>query len=355
VATTIKDVARRAGVSISTASMVLRTEPNPRISKATRERVQKAAEELNYCPNFAARSLRSHKTFVIGMVMNRLKWHDTLEFIFPVENYFRPLNHHVIMGFSEDNVDEERRYVEEMTHGRVDGLILRPVDRSDVSSLEYFASASIPVVLIDGPDRVSLPSAKRSRADGIVLCMQHLYRLGRRHIGLGMISGGFSGLERLEGYHSALEELGLPFEEDLILPGAGKQGDLYEIGYELAADVKAVPRLDAIICSNDLYAVGLIRGSADCGVRVPEDISVVGFTNLPASRYNSVPLTTVDQQYERVAQKAAELLWEQMNVPEGEAPPPARHVNLRPRLVVRESCGAGVLMPDSEPKRVEVP
>ena len=346
-ALTIRDVAERAGVSISTASMVLQVEPDSRITKATQERVRQAAQELHYRPNLAARSLRSRKTFVIGMIMNRLKWHDCLEFIFPVEGLFRPRNYHVFMGFSHGDPAEEQRYVEEMTHGRVDGLILQPADRGDSGSLDYCTSLSIPVVVIEGPDGLDLPSVKKNRAEGIAICVRHLHGLGRRHIGLGMISEGYSGNERLEGYRRVLSELQLPFEKDLILPG-GCGTDLFQVGYQLAVEVVEVPRMDAIICSNDLYAVGLIDGLRERGLRVPQDISVVGFTNLPSSRYNPVPLTTLDQQYERIGRTAAEMLWERIQAGEGELPPPVEQVSIVPKLIVRESCGAGLVANDGE-------
>ncbi len=341
---TIKDVAVRAKVAASTASMVLREQPSPLISEATRERVLQAARELNYRPNLSARSLRSRKTLIIGLVMTKLRWHDCLELAFPLEDYFRAHNYHVLMGFSNNDPAEERRFVEEMLSGRVDGLLVQPVRRLDPKLLEFYQTLSIPLVLLDGPDGTTLPSVKKDRQKGIVLAMRHLYRLGRRHIGLGVVTRGvFSGRERLEGYHQALDELGLSYDEQLILPG-GNSWDYFKDGCDLAGDVCAqMPPMDAIICSNDVYAIGLMHGLKERGVSVPRDISVVGFTNLAASEYQTIPLTTIDHHLDRIARSAAEMLWNLMNLPEGAEPPEPQTFVMEPKLIVRESCGAGLL------------
>ncbi|MBE7560661.1 LacI family DNA-binding transcriptional regulator [bacterium] len=340
---TIKDVAQRAKVATSTASMVLRQRPSALISEATRQRVLEAARELNYRPNLSARSLRSRKTFVVGMVMTRLRWHDCLELAYPVEEFFRAHDYHVITGFSNADALEERRYVEEMTNGRVDGVMVQPVRTLNPSVLEFYETMDFPIVLLDGPDGTRLPSVKKNRQEGIVLAVRHLYSLGRRHIGLGIVSprpSYFSGKERLEGYRRVLEELGLPYEEELLLSG-GSSPDYFKDGRELAADVVAhMPPMDAIICANDVYAIGLMQGLAERGVKVPEDISVMGFTNLAASEYQSIPLTTIDHNHELIARTAAQMLWDLMCWPEGEAPPEPVTIVVPPRLVVRESCGA---------------
>ena len=341
---TIKDVARRARVAISTVSTVLHGKPTTRISAPTQARIREAARKLGYRPDRSARSLRSRKTRIVGMIMNKLRWHDCLEFIFPIESFFKKREYDLIIGFSEGDPREERRHVSDMASGWVDGLILHPVYHKHLKAFEYYRSLKVPIVLIAGPTGTGMPCVTQNRPMGIILCMRHLHQLGRRHIGLALSDrSGFWVDERLRGYHLALQQLGLPFDENLLLfdDACTSSVDSFAVGYNLALKARALlPRLDAVICENDVDANGMICRLKELHIDVPRTLSVVGFSNLSTGLYNSIPLTTIDQRYEELTRAAAEMLWELLDAPSREGPAEPRTFMPEPRLVVRESCGA---------------
>ena len=346
---TIADVAERARVAPSTASVVLRDRPEARVSPATRERILEAAKVLNYCPNPVARSLRCRKTRTVGLVINKVRWYECLEFIIPIEEFFRSHRHHVVVAFSALDAEEERRHVEEMARGWVDGLLLQPVGHADLGVFDRYAALKTPIVLLEGPDGSRLPCVKKNRQEGVRRCVRHLHGLGRRHIGLALASlEDFQSRERIEGYHEALTELALPDKEELLFASSDPTGDCYEMGKAMTeAVLSRTPPMDAIICANDLIAMGLMYGLRERGLDLPRELSVVGFNNMSGMQNHFIPLTSVEQHYEDVARNAAELLWHLMNTERNGAP---RTVSSTPDLVVRESCGAGIFARSSTDK-----
>ena len=345
-AVTIKDVAKEAGVALSTASVVLQGKPHPMISKATIDRIWKVARDLDFRPNPTAQSLRSRKTMRIGLIADMLRWNHCPDIIVGIEEFFQAQGYQLVVGFSQGSAERELLYVREMVRGQVDALLVQPASDPKGGNLEYYRSLEFPLVLLEGPDDAGLPSVKKDRQMGIQLCMRHLYQLGRRHIGLALVSrDGYMDVERMNGYQQVLSELGLPYEEELVIYG----GTSIEAGYEEVDQVlRLMPPMDGIICVNDEVALGLLRGLHEHGLDLPADLSVVGFADTMSGKYNFIPLTTLNQRYEMSSRRAAELLWEIMNRGAQDAPHELQTIVVAPILVVRESCGAAVLTPRSK-------
>lgn len=335
---TMHDVARVAGVSIKTVSNVINDYPY--IREATRDRVLRAIEELGYRPNLSARGLRSGRTGVIGLAVPALR-----------ENYFAELADAVIRAaerrglhvvIEQTNSDREKELLS-LSGGRLrltDGMLFSPVSlgQADADAL----NVPFPVVLLgerifDGPtDHVLMHNTSSARA-----AVRHLLDIGRRRIALigadeHETTEASSASLRLLGYRRALEEAGVPFDPDLVRPaehwhretGAGATRRLIATG---------IP-FDAIFALNDTLGLGALRALGEAGLRVPEDVAVIGIDDIDEGRYSVPSMSSIDTGREQIAQVAVDLLIERINE-KGDRQPPRR---IQPdfRLVARESTGA---------------
>ncbi len=333
---TLKDIARRANVSVSTVSLILRDTAGARVSPETAERVRRIARELHYRPNLVARSLRIASTRTIGMVAPSLRGNLYSDMIAAAEEFFSQRGYDILVGFSYGDPQEEWRHVRRFAGNRVDGLLVAPTGVREAESLAFYRSLRIPLVLLDGPENAGLPGVKKNRQEGIRMALAHLFSLGRRRIALSLFAGEeFPSRERLQGYHAGSLSLGLPDVPELVVYLTDQETP----GEQLAGRLLAMsPRPDAVICGNDLVAVQCIRALEAAGVAVPARIAVVGFSGLAYVAHAHVPLTTIDQSNTEIARRAAEMLWARLSSPD--QPPPAETLVVPPRLVVRESCGA---------------
>ena len=335
---TIKDIAKQAQVSYSTVATILRGDANRMISQATAERVRRIAEEMAYRPNLAARSLRGKKTCCIGVVVRTIRDNLSPDMVGVVEEYMWEHNYDLSVHLSHRVPEREWRAIDRLIGNRVDGLIVTPTGTKEKESLEYYKTVPIPMVLLEGPDGSGFPSVKKNRQAGVALCMHHLFSVGRRRIGLCVAQcDDFPRRERLEGYTRALAEVGLPYDPALVFSVPNTLSG----GADLTAVVlRQHTAVDAMICGDYKIAIELIRGMETAGVKVPEQMAVVGFSGLESGAYNHVPLTTIDHSNQRMAWRAAQMLFERMQLPESEPGPPAETIVIPPKLVVRASCGA---------------
>jgi len=339
---TIKDVAREAGVSVSTVSVVLRGAKNPFISQGTAERVRAAAKALGYRPNLAARSLRAKYSHTVGMVTHITRGLSART-IAEIELLLRNHGYDLLLGFSDNTPEREWRYIDKLYGVRVDGLLIAPSRYKEEESLEHYRAILAPIVLIDGPENPDFCCTKKDRAAGIGILLRHLHGLGRRKVALSLVRDmGYGNRERLEGYRQALGALGLPCDERRLLwctPAPIVNGSEVVTGI-----LERRGEIDAVICSDDFMAADVITGLRAAGVDVPGDVSVVGFFDNPnLSASFEVPITTLRHDFIAMGRKACELLLERMKRPANEEPLPAVTWSPVPELVVRESCGAGVL------------
>jgi LacI family transcriptional regulator len=326
---TIRDVAAQAGVSVATVSKVLNQRYG--VSADTFARVQAVINELGYEASLVAQSLRNHRTNVIGILVADLEPFST-ELLKGAGDAIRGTGFELVVysagGRTSDHVGWERRYLSRLSGTLVDGAVLVTPTVVDV---QYGA----PVVAVDphtGPS--DLPTVDSDNLRGARLATEHLLGLGHRRI--AMLAGRpdlQSAQLREQGYREALKAAGVPVDEALIQLGAYDP----EVSVKPARELLGSPeRPSAVFAGNDLSAIATIEVARELGLRVPEDLSIVGFDNIPESVLCAPPLTTVEQPIRTMGQRAIEML---VRLIRGEAPQET-HITLATRLVVRQSTRA---------------
>lgn len=326
---TIREVAESAGVSYATVSHVIN---NTRfVTKETRERVLAAMTALNYRPNTLARSLRQGKTNTIGLVLPDSANPFFAEISRSIEDEAFKRGYSVFLCNTELDTQRELFYVDVLINKQVDGIIFVAAgDQPD--SLDYLLRENMPVVMIDrNLPNVEVDVVLTDHQLGGYLATKHLIELGHQRI--ACIAGPSSitpSAERITGYQKALEEAGLPGDENLII-----RGDYHaQSGMEVTnAILNMTPRPTAIFALNDLMALGALRAASEAGYSVPKDIAVVGYDDLELSRFTSPPLTTISQPKKAISAQAVNLLVQRMS---GKSQSPSCVV-LPPELIVRRS------------------
>jgi len=328
---TIKDVAREAGVSVATVSRVFND--SAVVSEPTRQTVRSVAERLNYWPNGAARSLITNRTQAIGVLLPDLFGEFYSEILRGMDTTARKAGLHLLVSSSHADADELIAALR-TTRGRIDSLIVMAPDVDARPALRA-AAGDLPVVVIDpGPGLEGCDSVTIANREGAQAVVRHLVELG--HTRIATITGpprNADARQRLEGYRAALRKAGIGRSAELEIPGTFSEPS----GYEAVGRLLAVkPRPTAVFAANDYMAIGVLGGLSDAGVRVPEDIAVVGFDDIAMARYLNPPLTTVHVDAFKLGEHAVERL-----VARSQSRPHrlSSHEVLPTRLVVRRSCG----------------
>lgn len=328
-ATTIKDVARAAGVSVATVSRALNGAEN--VTAETRQRVQSAAADLRFTPSSAARSLITRRTHTVGALLPDLYGEYFSELIRGVDLKARARGLHLLVSSSHGDAREAASALRAM-HGRVDGLLVMS-PHIDTAALAANLPQGLPVVLINTrlPEE-GMASFAVDNHGGAYAMTRHLISRGHRQV--AFIAGpenNYEAQERLRGYRSALADL-LPGAAELVLPGDFTEESGWRAGSEIAT---LAQRPDAVFCGNDMMAIGCLAALAEAGVRVPHDIALAGFDDIPMARYASPPLTTVRVRIAELGSLALDRLASAIENPGRSA---AQHQTLRAELVVRQSC-----------------
>ena len=327
---TMKHVAERAGVSIKTVSNVVNGSEH--VTPQTRTRVQQAIDELGFVPNATARSLRLGRSGVVALALPELR-----------APYFAELAHHVVRAArsrgwtilvdeTRGELHQERIAVSGIRPQLIDGLIFSPLA---LQARDLPVGESPPIVLLG--ERVTGAVVDLVTVDNgcvAATAVEHLVSLGRRRIAaLGVQSTLVAETSRLRlmGFRQALERAGLPLDPALELPA--RQWHRADGAQAARALVAGGPLPDAVVCFNDLLALGLLRGLAEAGVRVPDDVAVIGVDDVEDGRYVRPSLTTVALDKRQIADAAVELLAARVAGDDG----PARTITAGHRLVVRES------------------
>jgi len=335
---TSEDVARLAGVSRTTVSLVLNQVPGARIAEETRRRVLEAARELNYYPNAAARSLASRKTRTIGLILcqspDRIFADAFLpEVIRGIGDIARERDFKVLLQSVEDVADPEA-YIGLVREKRIDGIILSG-PRSDDARLLQLKEEGFPIVLLGQLRGSGINFVDVDNVGAAKMATEHLIGLG--HSRIGMITNAplqyTASQDRLLGYRLALEENGLTYDEELVRYGDFREESGYKAMKELLA--LQVP-LSAVFVASDLVAFGAMEAIKEAGLRIPEDIAMVGFDDIRLANYVDPPLTTVRLPAYELGARAMDML---IRMVEGEELEESQ-VLLATELVIRESCGA---------------
>jgi DNA-binding LacI/PurR family transcriptional regulator len=306
-AITIKDIARITGVSHSTVSRALGG--NSLISEATSTRIRKVAREMGYQPSAAARSLKTNQTKVIGVIVNSIDDPFFSEILFGIEDAAQQAGYSLFIGASQYDPIREQNIVQTMMEQRTDGVIICSSSFSADKGRQLLANG-FPVVVVNYKANENFNySIYHDDVDGSQQLTRHLLALGHRKIAyLGNSKSGRTSLDRLTGFKKEMRKAGVKinpayvFEVEGGEPALGKESLHYFMSLS--------DRPTAIMCFNDMLAIGFLHACRQAGIRVPEDLSVTGFDNISLSAYTSPPLTTLDQPKYSIGNESAQLLLE---------------------------------------------
>ena len=329
----MKRIASELGVSITTISKVLNNHDD--ISPATRARVMAKVEELGYRPNAVARSLTLRRTHTLGMVIPDLLHSFFAEILSGIEPVASERGYGLLLCSSNENPAKERSELQ-LLHGRqVDGIVFAPSHGSgNAEILRELHSQGIGLVMIDRDDYPGIPCHRVLTDDEQVgvLATEHLLASGRRAIAHLAGPRLVHARRREKGWKDTLRAAGIRIPADWVVPCGFMTTDGYR-GMKRALSLR--PRIDAVFAANDPSAIGAMKAIWEAGLRVPDDIAVVGAGDVIHGELLKVPLTTVSWSRSELGREAAELL---LNGADGNGSEPQR-VIIPPHLVIRESCG----------------
>jgi LacI family transcriptional regulator, galactose operon repressor len=333
--TTMKRIAAELGVSITTVSKVLNHQPD--IGDATRARVLAKVEQLGYRPNAVARSLTLRRTHTLGIVIPDLMHSFFVEIVAGIESVVSARGYGILLCCSGEDTHKERRELEMLRARQVDGIVLASAPASGNGDvLKAVTSLGAALVMIDRDDYPRQKCHRVLTDDELVgrLATSHLLAQGRRVI--GHIAGPriVHARRRESAYRQVLTEHGIDPQPQWVVRSDFMEHDGYRAMQEL---LRLRPRVDAVFAANDPAAIGAMKAIWHAGLRVPEDVAIVGAGDVAHGDLLRVPLTTVSWSKEDLGRRAAELLLDQIGPhPSG----PFRRIVIPPRLIVRGSCGA---------------
>lgn len=308
---TLKHIAKELDVSISTVSKALKN--SPEISRDTREKVQAFARLYNYKPNNIAISLKNKRTKNIGVVIPDIVHHFFTTVFRGIEKYANAKGYNVIICVSDESFDKEVINMEMLANGSIDGFIMalsaETQKRKDFNHLREVTEQGIPLVLFDRVtdevpcDKVLIDDKAAARE-----AVRRLIGSGRKRIALFTTETYLNvSAHREEGYRAALREAGIPVEESLVLrlPYQFEEEALSERFFR-------EQRFDAVLCVNEIFAIRAMRQARRLGLKIPEEVSFIGFTDGILSRYAHPTLTAIAQHGEKMGAAAAEMLIEKV-------------------------------------------
>jgi len=321
------DVARVAGVSHQTVSRVLNDLPNVR--ESTKERVLEAIEELGYRRNLTARALVTRHSRVLGVVSFDTTLYGPASTLYGIEQAARGAGYFVsIVSLKEITPESVKEAVGYLASQGVDGIVVVAPQRQAAQALSKMP-VDIPTVAVEGGRARKAATACVDQAGGARLAVRHLLELGHRTV--WHVAGPSNWLEaegRTKGWRAALRDAGCDIPDPLTGDWSPRSG--YEAGLKLPTEATAV------FVANDQMALGLLRALSERGIRVPGEVSVVGFDDIPEAEFFSPPLTTVRQNFALVGRRSIELLLEQLDTAE----PSTRRVVVPAEFVLRSSTAA---------------
>ncbi len=329
-AATIKDVAAKAGVSYQTVSRVVNESPH--VKRETRTRVAAAMGELRYRPNKAARHLVSRRSRIIGFI-GSLTFYGPVRIMVSVEQTAKKHGYNVMFAeLPEVNEEEVRRAIEELCARQVDGIvILIPLE----FEMDFVSDVcgEVPFIVMDVDLGTSLPAVLVDQDKGSLLAIRHVARLGHRQVALICGPAGWRAARlRKEGWIKALEHLGLTAGP--IIEGDWTAESGYQATLELIRDHRK--EFSAVVVANDHMALGALSAFRENGIKVPDQVSIIGFDGLPESQFYQPPLSTIYQDFAALGEVGMEYLLNMIHRPGGRA---KRYV-LKPILVTRQSTAA---------------
>jgi LacI family transcriptional regulator len=333
VAIRLKDIARELGVSVVTVSKVLRNHED--ISTKTRDRVLKRIKELNYQPNLAARALVTGRSHLAGLVVPDLVHPFFAELAKGISSVLRARGYGLVISSSEEDPDLEKQEIGQMLSRRLDVLLIASTQWT-VESFRKIEEHQQQYVLVDR--KFSGLAANFVGTDDQAVgrvATEHLLQSGCKRIAYVGGEHVSTAIERLEGYRGALTAAGLPIANDYILCRAHHDDAGDVTGYKATKELLALPITpDGVFCNNDPIAMGAMDAILEAGLRIPEDICIIGAGNVRYAGALRVPLSSVDQKNAVLGAKSAELA---LSLIQSKTPPRPKQIIIQPKLIVRQS------------------
>jgi LacI family transcriptional regulator len=332
----LEDIAEKAGVSRSTVSRVVNDFPF--ISDGVRDRVQKVIQETGYQPNAAARTLASQRSRIIGLI---LPFSSSALFTNPyysllIQGISQTCNQiDYTMAFFLASAKDDKKHISSRfpNNGLLDGVLIQSELQDDQELITTLRDSGIPHVVIGRPFQAEgINFVNVDNENAAYDAVSHLISLGYKRI--ATITGPMAstvGIDRKAGYIRALQENGIPVNQDLIVEGDFTDNSGYEAMLRLLSE-----NLDAVFAASDVMAIGAIRAIKDKNLEVPRDIAMVGFDDMPSMQISDTDLTTIRQPIIQIGRKAVELL---VSLIENENQSPV-HILLDTELIIRSSCGS---------------
>lgn len=335
--TTIKDVANKTGYSITTVSLVL-NDRNARISEKAKQKILECARSLDYRPNRLAIGIVTKRSRVLGLIIpdNTNQFFSSLSKA--IEGAARKAGYLLIYGNTDNHAGRDIDYLQMYEDYHVDGIIYTKSSSDKTSDIEevlrFLRQTSIPVVALDRPIAdIGVMTVRLDHRAGGMIASRHLLERGHRRI--GCLTGPLdlaSSNDRLLGYQDALAEFGIPYDPALVVEGT------YQAGREKdAVDRFLSQKATAVFSFNDIMALGLYRELQERGMRIPEDLSVVGFDNIQEGEVIRPALTSVSQPVEKMGAAAVRVLLEQIEGAKDKPDSGGSLFEFQPKLVVRNS------------------
>ncbi len=332
----MKDVAQRANVSVSTVSHVINK--TRKVNPETTEKVLQAITDLNYNVNPVARTLRSGSSKLIGVVVSNLSNSFFMDIALSIDKVLKSEGYYLIYINSNEDKEIERENIERLMMQNVDGLIIAPVGQ-DCSYLESLVRNRCPCVFFDRiPEGYAGDCIMSMNYEGAFKGAEIL--IGKGHRNIGFIGSHLDGTmkERIDGFKGALKKHGIPVDNDLITTGSGgsqllndlKSGD----GNRLARYLVEEKKVTAFLCGNELAAVGAVSYLLENNYKFPEDVAVVTFDNAFWLSMTSPAITAVNQDRELIGKTAAKVLLDRIH----EVDMPVKEYRIPTNLIVRSSC-----------------
>lgn len=332
---TIVDIAKKSNVSHSTVSRALNG--STLISQDTTKRIRQIAAEMGYFHSAAARSLKTNRTQALGVIVSNVDDPFFGEILQGIEEVAQNNGYSLFMAASQHDPEREQHIVQAMREHRVDGVIICSASFSTTQS-NQFSRYGIPIVVVNNQAAEDYRySIYHDDVDGSRQITRHLIGLGHKRIAyLGNFSSGRTNIDRLNGFEQELETANLPIPSDYIhnVAGGGPENGLEGIKHFLSLR----KRPSAIVCYNDMIAIGALQGLYASGLSVPGEISVTGFDNIVFSAFTNPRLTTFDQPKRFIGSEAARLVLDLLNTPAQDNPARLPIVQkIKGKLLVRQS------------------
>tara|TARA_R110002167_G_scaffold24608_7_gene86275 strand:+ start:1177 stop:2202 length:1026 start_codon:yes stop_codon:yes gene_type:complete len=333
---TLKDIARELEVSISTVSKALKN--SEEIGRETKDKIQAFAKLYNYKPNNIAVSLKNKRTKNIGVIIPDIVHHFFTTVFRGIEKYANAHGYNVIICVADESFDKEVINMELLANGSIDGFIMslsaETQQKNDISHLKEVTEQGIPLVLFDRvTDEIECDKVIINDKEISYQVIEKFIKEGRKHIALVTTENYFNvSQKRADGYRQALKDYGLWKNNDLVL-----SLPYSNVKEEMVTDFFDNNEIDAVLCVNELFAILCMRLAHRKGMRIPDDIEFIGFTDGILSQYSTPTLSTIDQHGDQMGQIAAQMLIERIEAEMVDKEETYRTEIIEATLITRES------------------